>query len=172
MAAHVVGNIRAGRYIVAQTNATCPSCLESTRLVAVGLPPGHEVLECDEDLHDDDIPDAAGAADAWAQANHAALLFHVAYLSENVRSQLAGMLPAYCVDTRVAGLESCWTNHCGHCGAPFDDQELFCEPGGAFLPDSAAAARLIHLLIVEEPIRADAAGYAHEPQFFDSMQRI
>jgi hypothetical protein len=50
----------------------------------------------------------------------------------------------------------------------FDDQELFCEPGGAFLPTSESAAGLIDLLPIDLAFEAVAGGYAHEPSFFSA----
>ena len=158
-------NLRAGGYFVAETIGVCPRCRQATRLVALCLPPGHEVLELD------DVPDDAAAQDTWVAADHPALLFQIAHVSENVRLQVGGITPGYRVDAGVAGEESGWTNHCEHCGSPFDDQELFCEPGGAFFPVSDADARRIRLLSVDEAIAVDASGYAPEPAFFNSMTR-
>jgi len=159
-------NRRAQRFFVAQTRGVCNDCNRSTPLVAVGLWPGHEALELDEDA-----PDDAHAVDRWEVAHHAAFLFHVAYLSSNAQSRIMAICPAYALDHDESGDELCWTNHCEHCGAPFDDQDLFCEPGGAFLPVSEADAGLIQIRNLEEAIAAVAAGDAPEPPFFDSMPR-
>lgn len=161
-----VSNIRASRYFIAQATGICARCDRPSRLLALALPPGHEVLELA-----DDTPSEPGAADTWATVNHPALLFHVAHLSENVRSQLCGISPAYRKAFVEPGVDSCWANHCDHCGAAFDDQDLCCEPGGAFLPVSEADAGRIQLSTVEEPLAADAAGYAQEPDFFAAMRR-
>ncbi len=163
---HIDINRRAKRFFVAQTRGVCSDCNRSTPLVAVGLWPGHEALELD-----DDAPDDAHAADSWEVAHHAAFLFHVAYLSSNARSRIMAICPAYGLDHDESGDELCWTNHCEHCAAPFDDQDLFCEPGGAFLPVSEADAGLIQIRNLDEAIAAAAAGDAPEPPFFDSMPR-
>jgi hypothetical protein len=159
-------NRRAKRFFIAQTRGVCSDCNRSTPLVAVGLWPGHEALELD-----DDAPDEAQAVDTWEVANHAAFLFHVAYLSSDAQARLTGICPAYGLDHDESGDVLCWTNHCGHCGAPFDDQDIYCEPGGAFLPVSEADAGLIQIHNVDEAIAAAAAGDAPEPPFFDSMPR-
>lgn len=158
-------NMRAAGYFVAQAIAACARCRQATRLIALGLPAHHEVLE------PDDVPDDADAMDAWVRADHPALLFQIAHLSENVRMQVAGIQPAYSPKISAAGGESWWTNHCEHCGSPFDDQDLFCEPGGAFFPVSDAEARLIQVLTRDEAIEVDASGYAPEPAFYHSMRR-
>lgn len=157
-------NVRACRYLIAQTVGTCPRCHRATRLVALGLPAGHEISE-----PDDDAPDGAGAGDTWVVADHMALLFHVVHLSEHVPPRVAERSGAYRRDAALAGAESCWANHCEHCGAPFDDQDLFCEPGGAFLPVSEIAARRIRWQLVDEAIAAAAGGYAPEPAFLAPM---
>jgi hypothetical protein len=63
---------------------------------------------------------------------------------------------------------SYWANHCERCGALQEDHELFCEPEGAFLPTSPAAAATIELLSVHECLEAGAAGYAIDPAFIAS----
>ena len=167
-------NLRADRYCVAETRDTCHHCRRATRLVAVVLGAGHEVLEWDDDAADGAGDDAADGADdmgTWEVAAQPAFLFHVAYLPEHVQRQLCGR-SAYSLDRSAPDAESCWVNHCEHCGARFDDQDLYCEPGGAFCPASEAQARMIALRVVEEPIGVDAAGYAQEPEFFESMSRV
>ena len=167
-------NIRAGRYFIARATEICARCGRPSRVLAVGLPPGHQVLEPSEDDRDgdgDDDRDDRSGGDTWATANHTALLFHVAGLSEGARWQLCGLSAAYRKASDAPDVESCWTNHCDHCGAAFEDQDLFCEPGGAFLPVSELDARRIELFAVEESLAADAAGYAQDPDFFDAMRR-
>jgi hypothetical protein len=159
-------NRRAQRYFVAQTQGVCGDCQRSTALVAVGLWPGHEVLELDDEALDD-----AHANDVWEVANHAAFLFQVAYLPSAAQSRITEICPAYALDHDESGDELYWANHCEHCAAPFDDQDLYCEPGGAFLPVSEADAGLIQLCNIDESFAAAAAGDAPEPPFFDSMRR-
>jgi hypothetical protein len=97
------------------------------------------------------------------------LLFHVNYLPDAVLRRLHQATPSY--DFDPSDEVSCWANHCEHCGRAQDDNELFCEPEGAFLPASAAGARLIRLVAVDEPLEAGAAGFAYEPEYFDAMVR-
>ena len=51
-------NVRSMRYFIASTSGTCWHCQASTRLIALGLPPGHQTLDFD----DDERPPPPGAA--------------------------------------------------------------------------------------------------------------
>jgi len=62
-------------------------------------------------------------------------------------------------------------HYCEHCGTLLGDHELHCEPEGAFMPSSEAAAANIHLLQIPEPFQAVAAGYTFEPEFFGFMRK-
>ena len=64
-----------------------------------------------------------------------------------------------------------WANHCEACDSLLDDQDLFCEPGGAFLPSSEAAAGAIDLIVFEERFEVAAGGYAPAVQFLAAMSR-
>jgi hypothetical protein len=153
-------NIRASRFIVAQTLGVCGHCRKATRLVALAVPPGHMALELDDEAQDEET-----AVDTWRIAANHALLFHVEYLPAAVRRRLRQFASSY----RLSDPAAHWANHCGHCGASFDDQELFCEPGGAFLPPDESSAGSIHLERIDEAFEAVAAGYAYEPCFFGSL---
>jgi len=68
-------------------------------------------------------------------------------------------------------MNSYWANHCEQCGNLLGDHDLHCEPEGAFMPTSEAAAKAIQLLRFDAPFAAAAVGYACEPQFFSSMNK-
>jgi hypothetical protein len=178
-------NVRSSGYFIARTVVTCWSCGAPTGVVALALPPGHETFELG-----DDEPDYAGAVtacDTWDVAPHNAFLFYVQYLPNAILRRLTALAQAYRLtggredaeeDARgdaAAGADpdagGYWANHCERCGFLLDDHELHCEPDGGFLPTSAAGAMSIHLTWFGEPFEATAAGYAIEPQFFDSMSR-
>jgi hypothetical protein len=159
-------NIRADRYLIVSTVATCRYCGGTTPLVAVGLAPGHQTLDVDDDLPEDDV-----AVETWSVAGHAALLFHIAYLPYPVQRRLNAFTSAYRLDDSTYGGDFCWLNHCVHCDEAFHDHELFCEPGGAFLAMSEAEAGRLQISSVNQVFEACAAGYAYEPQFLQSMSR-
>ena len=85
-------------------------------------------------------------------------------LAAPVRRELQRRSPAYRL-TSVDGAEQ-WNNHCEHCGAPQDEEELHGEPDAAFMPASADAGARIRIEAIAEPLLAGAAGYAPDPLFF------
>ena len=153
-------NVRSGSYFVALTAAECVCCRAATRLVALVLPPAHETLAVD------------GLEDTWEAAHCGASLFHVGYLPEWVQRRLREIAPAYRLTHSTAAQGSYWANHCERCGALLHDHDLHCEPDAAFLPMVPESAVAIHLIRMDEPFEAAAAGYAYEPPFFPSLREI
>ena len=149
-------DVRSPRYLIASTLGRCTRCGRSTLLVALCLPPGHEVLDQIDDI--------------WCAAERHAFLFHVDNLCPSARQRLRAIAPRYDV-ARSTEEGSGWLNHCDHCGSSFDDDAMFCEPDGGFLPTSAQSAALIRLMCIDEAIEARAAGIADEPEFFAFMRR-
>ena len=188
-------NIRSLRYYIARTVSTCWHCGSPTALVALAVPPGHETLDVDDDASNEDSGDGAAhrgpPASTWSVADHNAFLFYVESLTTAVRERIKQCQPAYrpldadaaavpgtapatalvSASAEGGGSDSYWANHCEKCGCQLDDHELFCEPEGGFLPTSASAAAAIHLVPVDEPFEAAAAGYSYEPPFFNAMIR-
>jgi hypothetical protein len=134
-------------------------------LAALAVPPGHETLQSE----DEDLPESA--ADLWCLAECHALLFHLEFVPPAVAERMCGLAPAFRSGPEARDGTVRWSNHCSACGLAIDDEDLFCEPGGAFFPAAEAPARLIRLLPVEEPLAAPAGGYAPEPAFFQCMSR-
>lgn len=142
-------NLRSPTYFVARTKAKCWHCGLSTRLLALAVPRTHETLDGD-----------------WQRANVDAFLFYVEQLSHDVQLRLRQIAPGFRPAQSEATQSSYWANHCEHCGELLEDHELHCEPEGAFVPSSEAAATQIHLLRIPEPIEAVMAGYSPDPAFF------
>jgi hypothetical protein len=146
-------NIRSPVYAIASTSAVCSHCGAWTHVVAIVVPPGHEVL----------------IDTAWEHSNLAAALFYVEDLSESVQATVRELTPWYRLAPSEARAAPYWMNHCEHCGAAQDDHDLHCEPGGAFMPastpvgDPGEGAAQIQLLDVPRRLAATAAGYAHDP---------
>jgi len=189
-------NIRSGGYFIARTEALCWHCGLRTGVLALAMPPEHETLDLDGQVDDegdhesdgDSIDGDAGGNDSaitdadadttheavgleWQRAGINAFLFYAEYLPDSVRKRLQNLLPSFHLAYSDATLNSYWANHCEHCGRLLGDHELHCEPGGASVPVSEAAAATIELLKIEEPFEASTAGFTFEPEFFSFMRR-
>jgi hypothetical protein len=154
-------------------------------LVAIAVPPGHETLDVASDDasdkgSDDETPHREHPVAAWSVADHNAFLFYVDSLPAAVQKRINRYQPAYRpIDTDAAAAAtaaggcsgSYWANHCEKCDCDLDDNELFCEPEGAFLPTTEPTAAAIHLVLIDEPIETSAAGYSYDPPHFDAMIR-
>jgi hypothetical protein len=169
-------NVRSPRYQLALTVARCPVCGSPTAVVGLVVPPGHETLDPEDDPPVGSSKGGGNASALWSVAHHHAFLFHVEFLPVAIQATVRQFVPAYGraeadadTDDGSAGGPCGWANHCERCGALLDDQELFCEPEGAFLPTNEARAAAIHLVGIDAPFEAAAGGYAHEPQFFGAM---
>jgi hypothetical protein len=159
-------NFRAAHYWIARTAGACPHCHGATPLVALMLPPGHEALSIDEE-HASLGVDVASGSDTWERVPRHAFLFYVESLPDEVRRHLQVLAPKYSFAASAASRGAYWANHCARCDAFQEDQDLFCEPEGAFSPVNSAAASGIELLPVAEALEVSAAGYALDPQFVD-----
>jgi hypothetical protein len=155
-------NVRSQTYYVALTSVRCPHCGRSTRLLALAMPRDHETLHADG--HDE------STQGVWQRADANALLFYVEGLPGVVQRRLAQLSRFFHLAYDPGAMNSYWANHCEHCGTLLADHELHCEPEGAFMPSSQAAAQDIQLLRIQEPFAAAAVGYACEPEFFTSMR--
>jgi hypothetical protein len=187
-------NIRSSGYFIARTEVPCRHCGLRTRVLALAMPPEHETLDLDGQVEEES--DGAGDRDSvggdlvgngganspgldtglengsvpWQPAGVNAFLFYVEYLPDSVQGRLRDLSPSFRFAYSDATLTSYWANHCDHCGRLLGDHELHCEPEGAFVPVSEAAAAAIELLKIEEPFEAAADGYAFEPEFFSLMR--
>jgi len=187
-------NIRSGGYFIARTEVLCWHCGLRTGVLALAMPPEHETLDLDDQADDEgdgvcdldsvtgnlggnagaNSPDSDTGLETgsvpWQPAGVNAFLFYVEYLPDAVQGRLRDLSPSFCFACSDATLTSYWANHCDHCGRLLGDHELHCEPEGAFVPVSEAAAAAIELLKIEEPFEAAADGYAFEPEFFSLMR--
>jgi hypothetical protein len=147
-------NVRSSSYYIAQMHVRCAKCGGQARVLALAVPPNHEMQVDGE----------------WQSVDANALIFYVTELSDAVSLRLRERSPAFRLDRDQDPVDSHWTNHCEHCGGLFSDDELHCEPGG-FMPSRTLDAEAIFLSHVSESLSACAAGYALEPEFFASMRR-
>jgi hypothetical protein len=147
-------NIRSSSYYIAQTTVQCAHCGQWTRVLALAVPPGHEMLVEDE----------------WQAVNVNAFLFYVTALPKSVQRHLPQLSTLF-RPARSAGAADCyWVNHCEYCERLVSDDALHCEPGG-FMPSAENEAETIMLTTVPQPFSAAAAGHAPDPAFFTFMRK-
>lgn len=158
-------NVRASRYFLARAVALCPACRLQTELLGIGAPPGHEALIADDSALTDEDAD-----DTWDGVPHVALFFHIERVSRAVSERLARLSDSFRLVPDADSGGPTWANHCAHCDFRWDDQDLFCEPGGAFMPTSLESADGVRLLHIDEPFEASVAGCAYPPAFFEAMR--
>ena len=163
--------VRADRFLIARAKVTCSGCAASTNVMAIVLPPGHETDESDEMDESDDVAYISNVG-GWVGAQQYAFLFFVEQVSQKALEQLWRQGRHYRLPDIYDESGSGLRNHCAHCGAVFDEQGLFCEPGGAFSPANETDAASISLERMDESIEATVAGYAYEPEFFKAMIRV
>lgn len=151
---------RSRAYWLAQLAMVCPFCGAATRVAGVALPANHETLD-----------DADGQVPTWQLAGANALLFLLTQIPQETEGHLRRLAPGFRrTDGGLTG-ESQWANHCEHCGALLDDQNLHCEPGDSFVPITAAQGSRIRLIEFHEPFEGSAAGYSLEPEFLPFSRR-
>ena len=154
-------NFRSACYYVAQLSVDCWWCGAVTRAVALVLPDGHEAL---------DEPDEQDIQ-RWQVFAGWTLLFYIDELSVGAEANLCRLAPGF---RRVTGDEtqtSVWVNHCEHCRASLSDDELHCEPGDSFLPDTAARGANVRLFRIDEALEATAGGCSMDPEFLPLARR-
>jgi hypothetical protein len=154
-------NFRSSHYGIAQLSVDCWFCGASTREVALVLPDGHETL---------DEPDEQGNQ-PWRAAAGNALLFYIDELSVGAEANLCRLAPGF---RRVATDETqacVWVNHCEHCGASLSDDDLHCEPGDSFVPDTEARGANVRLFKIDEALEATAGGCSMDPEFLSFARR-
>jgi hypothetical protein len=159
-------NNKSSRYFIACALQRCECCQNLTQVVGLVLPAGHETLEVDADSASEGL-----ANDSWEAADGGAILFDIEYLPDTVRNRLRQLSQHYRTDVSQMTGSPSWLNHCSFCGAQQADIDLYCEPEGAFMPNSAEAAKKIWLHEVRETFAAQAAGYAYAPEFLEHAQQ-
>jgi hypothetical protein len=136
--------------VLIRARTSCPHCGRETEVVALALPQAHE-------WRDEDTPNC------WYRATGPAVLFNLSHLG----AALFAAIEEQCRSFRPMDgqANALWLNHCAECDRPLSDDELHCEPGGAFMPLGTEAARfdLRHVPVVFSGL---AGGYAPEPPFY------
>lgn len=150
-------NVRASSYYVLQARHVCKSCRQATPVFALAVPPGHESMEADIDLDEDegslglapgDFHDWLFRPEHWQTIPGPALLSQVYILSADVALTLQRVAPPLRQDAAQQGQ---WTNFCEHCGSPVWEGALYPTPGQPFCPTDDAGATPITVHKVDAP---------------------
>jgi hypothetical protein len=92
----------------------------------------------------------------------------VEYLPDSVAQRVGGMTSHYRLDLDGLSGERFWTNHCQHCEARMEEEELHGEYDGAFGPMPSEGFEAIRVHEVREPFEAWARGESNEVKRLDS----
>ncbi len=144
-------NIRASLFFLAASTRDCWRCAAATRVFALVLPVGHEVL------YVGDVP----ADDHWQQSEEPVVLSYVGHLAAPVAARLPPLAPDYRMDFSQTTGTSYWMNHCEHCAAKLGDFDTVCEYDGAFSPRTSEEAAEIYLEEITEPFATACGGYTY-----------
>lgn len=154
-------NIRCADFFLAETARRCQRCHGCTRVVAILLPAGHEVLREDDDP----------TQDHWERSDEPTLLSYVNYLPERAGRAVRQLAPRYRLDdSRTLGY-AYWMNHCEHCDAKLGDSRLHEHLGAGFDPATPAQAARIVLRSVSAVFEAGCGNYTCGVEFMDAMRR-
>ena len=148
-------NLRSPSYFIARTQARCEHCDQLSNVIALALPPGHEVQ----------------LDGGWEYVDGNAFIFYVEELAAPISRRLMQIAPLLGREREEGHRHAYWANHCEHCGLMLSDDTLHCEPGG-FMPTQPDEAAAIQLTRVAEAFSAEAAGYALEPELFSLIRRL
>jgi hypothetical protein len=154
-------NVRSGRYFIVESRIRCDQCNVVTAVFGFALPEDYETVYIDDDAPDDD-------SGTWESPGFAAVLFYVEYLPEAVANRIRSVTQHYRLDAQSEASGAFWMNHCEHCGAPMEEEELHGEPWSPFgsMPEEGLEAIRLHE--VREPFEATAGGQSHDVKPMDS----
>ncbi len=171
-------NVRANHYYIIESSKSCWKCGGPTRVFALALPVGHDVLEAIEDddmeFESDEAYEAwvnSPESSEWRTADMMASLHYVDHVPCAVEARIKALSPHFRVDFSKTTESSYWMNHCECCGMKQGDFDMHCEPGGAFVPLSLADAAQMIVYRVDESFEANYGGYTYDVEFFSAMQR-
>jgi hypothetical protein len=154
-------NIRSGSYFIVESKMRCDKCSVVTAVFGFSLPAGYESLYVDDDAPDQD-------SGTWEASGIAAVLSYVEYLPETIANRIRSMTQHYRLDLLSDADGAFWVNHCEHCGAPMEEEELHGDPGRPFGPMPDEGLEAIRLHQVREPFAAWAGRESHDVKYLDS----
>ena len=154
-------NVRANRYFIVESRMRCPQCDWVTAVFAFALPAGYESLI----VHDDTPDDEEGSREACGLAG---VLSYAEYLPESAAQRVGGVTSHYRLDLHGLSDERFWTNHCQHCEAQMEEEELHGEYDGPFGPMPSGGLEAIRVHEVRGRFEAWEGREAHDVKRLDS----
>lgn len=154
-------NIRAGHYLLVQSARECWRCRRPTRIFAIMLPTGHEVLWVGDDPGDEE----------WQIVQEPTRLSYIDYLPAAIAERLRSLAPDYRLEFSETVQSFYWMNHCEQCGAKQGDYDTIEDYGSPFNPAASQDAADIVLREIREPFAASCAGHTSGVEWFDRMRR-
>lgn len=153
-------NVRSSSYSIIQSRMLCPQCNALTAVFTFALPASYESRTVDDDTPGDEFG-------TWETQGIAAVLSYIEYLSDTVAHRIRAMTSHYRLGLDNQGNETWWRNHCEHCGAQMEEEELF-EFDGPFgmMPSEGPEAIQVHRF--REPFEGWAGGESHDLKPLDS----
>ncbi len=153
-------NVRSSSYSLVQGRMQCPQCDSVTAVFACALPAGYE------SRYVDDGPVGAEIG-TWEVQTMAAVLSYIESLPDTVANHIRALTQHFRLAPDEASGETFWINHCEHCGAQMEEEELH-EFDGPFGPMPGGDPESIHLHRFREPFAAWAGGESHDLNPLDS----
>lgn len=142
-----------------RTAPTPPSQATDSQPCATLVAPAYIVTaetSCWNCLHDTAVfALAAEGIESLISSSHKSdnfqLISSITWLSPDLQQHLTRHADSqFFLDESPMDGSSHYLNHCRNCGAPLNDFELFCEPGGAFFPMDQEACQRITLIPLPE----------------------
>jgi hypothetical protein len=153
-------NVRSSSYSIIRSRMRCPQCNALTAVFTFALPAGYESRSVDDDTPDDEFG-------PWETQETAAVLSYIEYLSDAVANRIRAMTPHYRLGLDSQSNETWWRNHCEHCEAQMEEEELL-EFDGPFGMMPTEGLEAIQVRRFREPFEGWAGGESHDLKPLDS----
>jgi hypothetical protein len=147
-------NVRASGYFIVESRFPCLKCSQVSAVFAFAVPKGYESL-----CVDDSTPE--NECGVWEPQELAAVLSFVGCLPEAVIKRVRAVTSCYRIVTERETCSGFWMNHCEHCGARMEEEELHEDMDGPFGSIPSVGWEAIRLHEVREPFAAAAGGESH-----------
>ncbi|MFZ3324201.1 MAG: hypothetical protein WA190_17635 [Usitatibacter sp.] len=127
-------NLRASKFLIAKADGACYKCHALNEFVAIVAPPGHEVLNEDDDK--------------WEAVGESSILGWIRSINPEAAEAVQKISPDWKYSRSRTLEDSVYMNHCRACHAHQGDYFLHAEPDAPFFPDEAKPnkIRLVELL--------------------------